>query len=280
MISIRVMSPTDVDLALAWAGEEGWNPGLKDAELFRSADPEGFLAAFEDGSPIGCVSAMRYGAGFAFLGLYLVRPEYRGRGIGITLWRAAMERLAGRVVGLDGVVAQQENYRRSGFTLAHRNIRFVLGDGARPPLAPDITVRPAAALPFETIAELDRLCFPAPREGFLRRWLNAPGHVALAAEADGAPTGYGVIRPCLDGAKIGPLVSRDPKTAAALFAALAAAAQPGPVFLDVPEPNIAAVTLARDGGMTPVFETARMYAGPTPDLVLDQVFGITTFELG
>jgi hypothetical protein len=32
--------------------------------------------------------------------------------------------------------------------------------------------------------------------------------------------------------------------------------------------------------MTPMFETARMYRGRAPDLPLDRIFGITTFELG
>jgi hypothetical protein len=198
----------------------------------------------------------------------------------MTLWRAAMAHLAGRNVGLDGVIAQQANYRRSGFELAHRNIRFVLSDRTRLPAAPDTQVVPAASLPFPTIAALDRICFPAAREAFLRHWLTLPGHVALAADAKGAPAGYGVVRPCLEGAKIGPLVARNPDVAAALFAGLVAAAAEGPVFLDVPEPNEAALALVGAAGMTPVFETARMYTGRDPALELSDVFGITTFELG
>jgi hypothetical protein len=92
--------------------------------------------------------------------------------------------------------------------------------------------------------------------------------------------GYGVIRPCLEGAKVGPLVARDDQIAAALLAGLVAAAPSDPVFLDVPEPNDAALALARHVGMAPVFETARMYTRQAPDLVLSNVFGVTTFELG
>lgn len=278
--TIRTMRPKDLALALDWAAAEGWNPGLADAACFFAADPEGFLIAEVAGEPVGCVSAVRYGDGFGFLGFYIVRPEHRGRGHGMALWRAAMERLRPGTVGLDGVVAQQENYRRSGFDLVHRNIRY----GAAAPRAPYPAGAPAvldaAALPFASFAAFDRLFFPAPREGFLRAWLSAPGHVVRAVAGPDGLRGYAVLRPCREGAKIGPLFAADALTARTLFAAMLEAAPPGPVFLDLPEPNADAIAMASEAGMTPAFETARMYAGPAPDLPLAQIYGITSFELG
>jgi predicted N-acetyltransferase YhbS len=88
----------------------------------------GSSSGFLGHEPVGCISVVRYESGFAFLGFYIVRPPFRGRGYGYHLWRAGLQCLEGCKVGLDGVVAQQENYRRSGFMLAHRNIRF----GGRP----------------------------------------------------------------------------------------------------------------------------------------------------
>jgi hypothetical protein len=274
------MRREELSLALDWAAAEGWNPGLSDAACFFAADPEGFLIAEAGGEPVGCVSAVRYGDGFGFLGFYIVRPGHRGRGHGLALWNAAMARLAPGTVGLDGVVAQQANYRRSGFALVHRNIRY----GATSPRAPrpvgDAGIRPAADWPFESLAAFDRRCFPAPREAFLRAWLGAPGHVALVATRGRALLGYGVLRPCREGSKIGPLFAEDGATARALFAALLAAAPPGPVFLDLPEPNADAVVMATEAGMAPAFETARMYAGPPPDLPIARIYGIASFELG
>jgi GNAT superfamily N-acetyltransferase len=274
------MRREELDLALNWAAAEGWNPGLSDAACFLAADPAGFLLAEAAGEPVGCVSAVRSGDGFGFLGFYIVRPGHRGQGHGLALWRAAMARLAPGTVGLDGVVAQQANYRRSGFTLLHRNVRY----GAARPRAPQAVatppIRSASDLPLDSLAAFDRRFFPAPRDAFLRAWLGAPGHVARIATSPGGLLGYGVLRPCREGSKIGPLFAEDGATARALFAALLGEAPPGPVFLDLPEPNADAIAMATEAGMAPAFETARMYAGAAPALPIASIYGITSFELG
>ena len=273
---VRRMTEADLRLALGWAAAEGWNPGLNDAYCFYAADSEGFLIGELDGVPIGCVSAIRYDLSFGFLGLYIVKAEHRGQGFGLELWRAAMDRLGDRVVGLDGVVAQQENYRKSGFRLAFRNIRQRgEGGGAAPPGLTDL-----AAVPIEEILRYDRTAFPAPRAEFLASWIAQRQAVALGVVDGGRLRGYGVLRPCQEGFKVGPLFADDEETAARLSAGLIARAPGAPVFLDTPEANPAAVALAARHAMTPVFETARMYKNGAPQMRLDRCFGVTTFELG
>ena len=103
----------------------------------------------------------------------------------------------------------------------------------------------------------------------------------MAVEQAGRIAGYGVIRPSKSGFKIGPLFAEDPSCAEALFHALTMRVPAGAeVFLDVPEPNRSALALAERHGMSPVFETARMYAGTAPKLPLLRLFGVTSFELG
>jgi hypothetical protein len=66
-----------------------------------------------------------------------------------------------------------------------------------------------------------------------------------------------------------------------LFRALVSAVPAGdPVQIDVPAPHAEALALARRHGLQPVFETARMYAGPAPVLPMQRLYGITSFELG
>ena len=77
----------------------------------------------------------------------------------------------------------------------------------------------ASSLPFERIDVYDRRHFPAPRSGFLRSWIQRPGGHALAVVEDDAIRGYGVMRPCRTGYKIGPLFAANARVAEQLLAA-------------------------------------------------------------
>ncbi|MFJ6540789.1 GNAT family N-acetyltransferase [Streptomyces sp. NPDC091385] len=261
----------------AWAAAEGWNPGLSDGPAFFAQDPEGFFLGRIDGEPVSAVSVVNYGDDYAFLGCYLVRPDLRGQGHGLTTWKTALAHAGTRTVGLDGVVAQQDNYRRSGFELAHRTARYT-GPAPTGPV-PD-GVRPAEAADLVAVTAYDSACSPADRPRFLAEWLTLPGHRAFVREDGGRLTGYGVIRPGHDCPRVGPLFADTADGARALLTALSAEVAGQQVAVDIPEPNKAAVALALDLGLTPSFETARMYTGQVREHALDRVFGVATLELG
>jgi ribosomal protein S18 acetylase RimI-like enzyme len=276
--TIRPATRAELDQLIDWAAAEGWNPGLDDAEAFRAADPEGFLIGLLEDEPVAGISVVRYGDDFGFLGLYIVRPEHRGQGHGWAIWQAGMARLQGRNVGLDGVVAQQDNYRRSGFVLAHRNVRYAGRIDA--PSGGDPHIVPLQHLPFDDVMRYDRLCFPASRDAFLRAWLDPARRTGRAYVEDGRLLGYGVVRASRDGFKVGPLFADRADVAEALLRSLAAEAGGASIYVDLPEPNREAVALVEGLGLQPVFETARMYTGGDPALPLERIYGITTFELG
>ena len=274
---VRTMPPEGVALAVDWAAAEGWNPGLTDAACFAAAAPDGFLLGELAGAPAAVLSVVNYDEHFSFLGFYIVRPDLRGRGLGLRIWRAGLARPGSRTIGLDGVVAQQDNYRKSGFVFAYNNIRY---GGLAPPraeAAPN-TVS-LTEVSFDLIARDDATVFPAARPAFLRAWIAAPGHVGRALIRENRLVAWGVIRPCRTGRKIGPLIADDRDAAEAVLAALVGPAG-GQVFLDVPQPNGAAMALATAHGFAPVFETARMYCGLIRPVSLGRVYGVTTFELG
>jgi hypothetical protein len=278
--TIRPMKPGEIDHALEWAAAEGWNPGLHDGPAFYSTDPQGFLIGLLDGEPIACVSVVAYDNAFGFLGFYIVRPEFRGRGFGLKIWNAGMDYLGNRNVGLDGVPDQQDNYGKSGFALAYRNVRY---EGRSSAAGGHQTQDVVALSPddFPLVRAIDRTIFPATRDGFLRHWLSLADSHALGIRADDGLKGYGVIRKCRTGYKVGPLVAEEQDAAERLFFTLIGRVESGvPVFLDVPEVNPEAVKLAESHAMTQTFPTARMYNRGEPDIRLDRIFGVTTLELG
>ena len=275
-LSISVADAAGVETIIDWAAAEGWNPGIHDATAFHAADPDGFLLGSIDGEPVSSISVVRYGDDFAFLGLYIVRPAWRGRGHGLATWRKGMPLAYGRTIGLDGVPEHQSEYAKSGFVLVRRNIRYGgVGGGDAPG-----GLTPVANLGRAALLDYDAGVFPVRRERFLDAWLAQPGTFGMAAVRDGRLAGYGVARTCRIGVKIGPLFADDEASAEAIFGGLSARVGDQPLFLDVPESNEAARRLAERHGMTPVFETARMYAGAIPREPVERIYGVTTFELG
>lgn len=277
---IRPASREDLDWVISQAAREGWNPGQHDAEAFWACDPGGYFVALHAGQRVGCISAVRYGNTFGFLGLYIVVPECRGQGIGRALWQAAMARLEGLPIGLDGVPEQQDNYTRSGFQLVYNNIRFERSNEAAPAQVLQ-GLLPIEDVGFEIIDNYDRAVFPAVRSTFLQAWLAMPEVRFLALPLGRGIGGYGVIRPCQRGYKIGPLFADDERSAERIYLGLCATVPAdAPVYLDVPEVYAGAMGLAERLGMREVFRTARMYANGIPQRGVQRVFGVTTFELG
>jgi hypothetical protein len=281
-LEFRKLDRREVDTLVGWARDEGWDPGVHDADIFSSVYPDGFYGCFLDGLMIGGGSLVSYNGEFGFMGFFIVMPEYRSTGIGRSLWYKRRDTLIGRLkpgatIGMDGVVAMQPFYRRGGFALAYRDER-------RARVGSDFTLDDAVSLisssDFDAIAAYDLECFGFDRRPFLYRWLFDSESQSFRYSERGTIAGYAVIRRTGKGFKIGPLFADTADAARELYKACLSAAPGSSVFLDIPMKNSAAVSLADEFGATYVFECARMYYGPEPLHRLDKVFGITTFELG
>jgi GNAT superfamily N-acetyltransferase len=276
-ISIRRMAADEVSKIMDWARKEGWNPGIHDTEIFAQTDPAGLFCAETGGEMIGGISAVAYDDHYGFVGLFIVRPDLRGHRVGLDLAQRALDHLGDRIIGIDGVLAKERQYAKFfGFVPGGRNVRYEGRPVGR--VTPDLI--DARDVPFSDLSAYDRRHFPAPRDRFLKMWIHQPGATALADTRGGTLRGYGVIRPCVVGAKLGPLFADSPAVAEDLLLALCAKVPTGPVYLDTPGDNPLAVELALKFGMHEVFATTRMYRGGTPEFSKNEVFGITTFELG
>ncbi len=284
MSTIRGMTENELRTLVDWAGREGWNPGRNDADLFWRLDPEGFLALQIDGSLAGGGAIIRYDSQFGFMGLFLVDPAHRGRKLGTELWYARRDRLLARMepgatIGLDAVDAMIPFYERGGFRAFYRHRRFEVPDLRETPAGGPEPVD-LAQVPAPLLAEFDRRGFPADRSRFLDPWIRQPGATSLAVLDGDRLRGYGVLRPCLSGWKIGPLFAEDRDVAERLLRRFRQIAGAEPLTVDLPDNNPGAVSLSRDLRMREVFGCVRMYYGAAPEIRDSQVFGVATLEVG
>jgi hypothetical protein len=273
---IRVLDGPEIERLVGWAALVGWNPGPFDAQAFATIDPAGWIGAFVGGEMVAGIAALAYDERFGFIGLYICDPVWRGLGHGRAVWDAGMAHLGDRTIGLDGVSAQQANYRSMGFAAQYRTIRFS-GRAERIALTPG-EIQAVTPDLFDAVTAFDRRCFPADRQPFLKRWL-APPLVVRVATSGGTITGCGVRRACGEGSKIGPLFATDDAVALRLLADLAAT-DPGDLYIDVPKARSDFIDVLREAGFLPGFETARMYRGAPPTIEQHMLFGVTTLELG
>lgn len=276
MISCRTATVDDISLMLDWAADEGWNPGIDDADAFLSADPEGFFVARDGTAPVAAISVVNHSPDFAFLGLYIVQPSYRGRGVGLALWHHAIAHAGTRTIGLDGVPDQQANYARSGFAHAGGTQRFA---GHIAPARTEETARLATPADIPHLVAMEAAASGWAKPRYLAEWVRQTGYRrTLVLERADRIAGFVTVRQCRDGAKIGPLVAAN-RGDADLLLRQAAQQFAQPVMIDVPDASEPLAQLCRAHGLTPVFGTARMYRGQAP-APAGAFFAVVSLELG
>jgi GNAT superfamily N-acetyltransferase len=277
-VKILQMTKAQFQTAVDWANTEGWIPGIHDIDSFFDTDPTGFYSAKVGGEIVGTFSVVKYSENYAFAGFFIVRPDWRGKGVGLAIQHFIDTQFASYNVGIDGVLAMQEKYSHVGYKWAYGNERYagIAKSGELNSHCHKIT-----SSDFDSIVEFDSKFFPTQRRKFLKAWLNQKGATALLAKDDnGKLIGYGVVRKCYQGNRIGPLFAETSQTAKRLFDSLAASVAGQEIFIDVPTVNAAALQLALSNGMKPVFTTARMYTKQAPNLPLEKIYGVTSLELG
>lgn len=277
MKEMKGLGVAEVEDILGWAVEEGWNPGLDDAAAFHAADPHGFFGAYVDGALAAGISVVRHSAEFAFLGLFICKPEFRGKGLGSWLWYKAVSHAQGRVIGLEGVPEQELTYQRRKFRSDLATTRFKGRLEARE----SRDLRAMAEADIKPLIAMEWAASGSLKPAYMEAWLRgAATRQTLVLEANGAPVGFAVVRKCRDGDyKIGPLVAPDLPAARALLAGAGRIAEGGDVSLDVPGQCEALADLARGQGLEPVSTTRRMYCGGRIEPGRG-IYAVGTLELG
>ncbi len=281
-LSFTILSKPQVIELLDWAKNEGWNPGLSDAEIFWQTDNEGFYGFFNGNEMIAGGSIVSYNGEFGFMGLFIVKPAYRHLGIGKKIWHLRKEKLLSRLkngaaIGMDGVVDMQGFYSKGGFNLLFKDERYLCNGES---FTVHNAISSITASDYDDIIKYDTMCFGFNRNQFIIPWINNLNSFAFKYKINDKLKGFAVMRKAVEGYKIGPLFADDFEVAEAMYKACLSAAQNQKVFIDIPLSNQDAIKLVNQFNAIPVFQCGRMYHGTPPQLPLEKIFGITTFELG
>lgn len=265
-----------------WARQEGWNPGPHDADAFWATDPNGHYGYFDNGTLIAGGSIVSYNKEFGFMGLFIVKPEYRSHGIGRKLWYQRRDTLLSRLnkgasIGMDGVVAMQPFYQKGGFEIAFKDMRY---EKKGIPFNLDKNITSIEESDYSSILANDKQCFGFSRLQFLIPWLKLPGNKMFKYVENGQLKGFAILRKANIGYKICPLFADNNTIAEELYKACLSSVNGELVYFDIPAINQGAMELVKKYEATYVFECARMYYGEPPTMAIEKVYGVTTFELG
>ncbi len=267
---------------VTWADKEGWNPGPHDADVFWVTDPEGYYGYYHEGTLIAGGSIVSYNQEFGFMGFFIVKPEYRSYGIGRKLWYQRRDKLLSRLnkgasIGMDGVVDMQPFYKKGGFEIAYRDIRYErIGTQCR--LSENIF--PIGEDDISSIVAYDEQCFGFLRPNFIIPWVKIPDNRTFMYLEGDQLKGFAIVRKARTGYKICPLFADNESIAEELYKACLNSVIDEPLYIDIPAINQGAANLVNMYKASYVFECARMYYGQPPNVEIDKVYGVTTFELG
>jgi GNAT superfamily N-acetyltransferase len=214
-MNLRTLKTDDIAAGMRLKDLAGWNQTPADWRCFLESSPQGCFAAEVDGQVVGTAATIIYEERFAWIGMVLVDPEFRGRGIGTRLLRKTIEHLDAIGIGtmkLDATPAGRPIYQKLGFKDEYEIERWLLKRSV-PDAASSADLHPVS----DRVLQLDREIFGADRSPLLRSLAAENPDFALAAERDGEIAGYTFGRRGTLADHLGPWMARDEETAAALL---------------------------------------------------------------
>jgi len=258
---LRLMSRTDIPAGMRLKDIAGWNQTPADWERFLRASPAGCFVAEAEGKVVGTATTIVYEGRFAWIGMVLVDPDYRGRGIGTRLLEKTIEHLdACRVptMKLDATPQGKPIYEKLGFVTEYEIERWTL---MRAPGAATVTVE-SPAPDLERILSADREVFGADRGDLLRSLDGDAPEFTLTTSMPGYLTGYALGRRGSRADHLGPWTARDEASARDLLDRFLRCSGRETIFVDCLKENPCARQLVRSRDFEFSRPLTRMYRGP------------------
>jgi len=277
---MRTMRADDIALGLQLCRHAGWNQLEADWKRLLAIEPDGVFVAEQDGQPCGTASTTCYGKEIAWIGMVLVHPDFRSRGIGSALMTRCIEYLRARrirSIKLDATDLGRPVYLKLGFKDEQPIWRFAGPKSQR--AHPQAEVGALQDKHWSAIARLDDQAFGADRLELLK--LFARDGLSAVVEASDGVQAYGFARTGFHASFVGPVVATRPQAARSVVESLLADLPEGNIFWDILPDNTAAAQLAESLGFAVARRLMRMYLGRRAHPgETNMVYGAAGFEVG
>lgn len=280
-MEIRTFGHGDVSSAKELSDAAGWNQIETDWQRIISVQPDGCLGAWIGSRLVGTTTFVTYGSTLAWVGMVLVDPACRGRGIGTRLFKAAIDALRKRqipIVGLDATDLGRPLYEKEGFNEVASIERWT---GSLQQSAADRgRTEQVQSRHADAIVRFDRRLAGVDRGLLIRQLISEEGEGVVARGGDGTLQGYVLVRPGRHSWQVGPLVADQEDTAMRLLDGAAHLLDGRDVVLDAVK-GFGFSTLLEERGLTPSRRLARMTA-PRPNHLLtnNSLIAAAGFEWG
>ena len=278
---IRQMRDDDVAAAMQLKLAAGWNQTAEDWRRLLRLEPEGCFVYERDGLIVGTTTVLRYGTELAWLGMVLVLPSYRRRGIARALLRHALAWLDHhgiRACGLDATTMGKPLYEQVGFSTTDVIERWVRPPTDSPARGAQTSAGNMSGLPT-ALQRIDRESWGQDRSRLLLDFCYDPTVCSTSCK-----DGFAFGRPGSEAWFLGPCVAESAESAADMLRAALDGRERQGVFWDFLPSNRAARELAAKLGFRPARQLERMMLcrgdSPAPRSHSRQVYATAGFEFG
>ena len=259
---IRRMNARDIPAAMCLKEAAGWNQTTNDWERVLRLDREACFVDERGGHVIGTTSAVRLGADLGWVGMVLVLPRMRRRGIARGLLQHALSgclsgRGSPRIWGLDATDMARPLYEQSGFQAQEVIERWQRpAEGATAVDRPD---QPERGHWPGSMQAIDRRAYGCDRSALLRDLWRDP-----TVEAITDRSGFAFGRPGSSAWFLGPCVGLEPRPMEAMVRGLLSRHGHERIFWDLLASSTTARDMARRNGFRPVRRLTRMLLAEDP----------------
>lgn len=277
MINLRNMELSDIEFGLQLCRLTHWNQLENDWRNLFAVSPQGVFIAEYDGVKCATASAVNYGTKIGWIGMVLVHPDFRRKGIASALMNKCIEHLHNlkvETIKLDATDQGKPVYAKLGFMDEQIIYRSVMNKQASAK-----QIHQKTEMNWEWINKTDLHIFGADRSALLKT-LSNNGHFVQMLDSSANTFGYGFARLGFDASYIGPLIASDPNIAEKILTNLLVELPSGPVYIDTLSGNKNSNDLVHSIGFKVARELTRMYLGSFNDGITEKIYSVAGFELG